>query len=90
MPKTKQKHYHVSFNQKLYNRHEEIKTRIQALGMVFKGSVAPAIQDITGASQLFRIDPAVQSDVTETELTGYIHAMNNIIATVYEFVPQSD
>ena len=90
MPKTRQKHYHVKFSPKLRNRHNEIKTRIQALGMVFKGSVASAITDVSHAASYFDFPEKPMVDFSESDLTSYIHVMNNVIGSVYEHVPTSD
>ena len=82
------KHYHVKFSQKLLNRHNELKIRIQAIGMVFKDSVAETIEEMTKATGLFEFKN--EKDVFDIELTTYIHYINDVISSVNIYVPNSD
>lgn len=83
------KHYHVKYNDKLAIRHLDIKCRIQALGMVFRSQVLPAISDVSKASDMLIFNGG-KKDFTEADLVNYIHLLNNAIVTVHELVPSSD
>jgi hypothetical protein len=80
------KHYHISANPELFNKHKRMQTFIAALGMIYPGKLDGAPEKLMLAAGVVQND----QDIYLGEINNYSHIIDEVLIVVHELAPTSD
>ena len=81
-----QKHFHVSANREIYERHIQLKQRVAALGMVYPGMVGSTLKNLDKAAAIVHHD----IDVYEVDISHYKEWIGEVIMVANDLASSSD
>ena len=85
MPDPTIKHYHVDCNEDLFSRHQTLRTRVSALGMVYPGQLDNAPAKMGAAAECVQND----QDLYSKDVEAYISLMDDVAIVSMELAPHS-
>lgn len=86
MPHSKKKHFHVAANRELFERHQQLKKRLAALGMVYPGMVGNTLSMLDHAAALVHF----AADIFEEDIARYKDWMSEVIMVAGDLASSSD